>query len=76
MVSITEFDSVGSGSSPGGASNKESPKGVVSCLENSEGVTAVGVRVRHSPHPVKDKGCIAWHRAGKVVRFHTWCLKH
>lgn len=29
--------------------HKESPKGVVSCLENSEGVTAVGVRVRHSP---------------------------
>lgn len=29
--------------------HKEDPKGVVSCLENSEGVTAVRVRVSHPP---------------------------
>ena len=31
---------------------KEGPKGVVSRLENGEGVTAVGVQVRHLPHMV------------------------
>ena len=34
----------------------EAPKGVVSCLENSEGVTAVGVQVRPLPHSCRLNG--------------------